>query len=204
MGSPNLAGPVPPAPDLADIASSPYADKSKRAPSQPEGIGLANKGAQVVSGITGVLQGLQQGFAQKQVDKFNRAKTDYSISKAQYDAASQRVAQLKAQGADPNSDEFKSAQAHLDQATSELSEHTKSLVDLAHGGGGKGKNADPAHQGLIGKAMDTLMGKVPVSEHTPTFSPGSSVPPGHTVTAPSPTANPFAAPSPNPVGNVSL
>ena len=161
MPNQSVSDPVPAAPDLSNIATSPYAAKAEKKPTETPDIGYANKGPQVASGITGLLQGLQQGFAQKQVEKFNQAKSNYSISKAQHDAAAARVGQLKAQGTDPNSEEFKNAQLHLDQATAELGEHSKALVDLAHGGGGKGKNSDPKQQGLIGKALDMLMGKVP-------------------------------------------
>ena len=192
MPDQNLNGPVPQAPDLSNIAASPYAAKAEKKPTETPDIGYANKGAQVASGITGVLQGLQQGFAQKQVEKFNRAKTDYSISKAQYDAASARVAQLRAQGSDPNSDDFKSAQAHLDQAKAELTTNTQSLVDLAHGGGGKGKNSDPAHQGIIGKAMDILMGKVHPTQHSNPVSTPATFP--STPQAPSTGPNPIAIP----------
>lgn len=155
MGNP-LGGPVPPAPDLTNVATSPYAEKAAKPPvSSPADIGQANKGAQVLSGVTGVIQGLQQGFAQKQMEKFNQAKSSYSISKAQYDAAAQRLATLK-----PTDSDYNDAKAHFDQASKELADSSKGLVDLVHGGGGKGgKNADPRQEGLIGKALDMLMGR---------------------------------------------
>lgn len=184
-----MGSPVPPVPDLSNI-TSPYATRAATAPTQPENIGYANKSMQVGSGIAGVLQGLQQGFAKKQMDKFNQAKSDYSISKAQYDAAAARVAQLKSQGSDPNSEEFKNAQTHLDQATAELGQSSQALVDLAHGGGGKGKNADPKIGGIIGKALDVLMGKVPATSH-PAAAPSAT-----------PTSTPpFVPASPNPFAN---
>ena len=50
MADQTLSGPVPQAPDLSNIAASPYADKAQKLPTENSGIGYANKGPQVAQG----------------------------------------------------------------------------------------------------------------------------------------------------------
>jgi len=86
---------LPSAPSFPDIPTPEItAQPPAAAPSgSGGGTGLAGRGAQAGSDVLAALQGLQQGFAQAQMKKFNQLKDASLVAKMQYDAA---VSHLKA------------------------------------------------------------------------------------------------------------
>ena len=166
-------------------------------PPPPQGIGQANKGAQVASGVTGVLQALQSGYQKRQLNAWNEAQRAYMAAKVRSEADKEKLAKLTPDN-DPNS-AYAHAKANADQSAAALQEQTDAILAMAQGGktgGGRSKGtggqAGQTQQQsklgqLFGSSAKILTGR-PLSH--PTTTPTGAPPPNAGAVPPPPGSAP--------------